>query len=528
MIKVLIVDDEMLARMGIKSLIAWNQRGYTVVGEAENGKKAIQLIKELEPDIVILDIKMPVMNGVEVIKEVNKESYQPAFIVLSSYDDFDYVKQALILGAKDYFLKLELTPEQLLEALDRIWDERSRQQKQFIKSKPSYAEQLTSNDYKIIKSNFLKEIIQGRNFEEKEIQTKLNSLGILLPEERLQCGVVLINGMEVYQKYKKNERHLFQFAVENIISEILLNYRYGHAVVSQSKEITVIFADEAPEDTERKMQELMKSILKALKVYLNITGSLGISNIRKGYRSIKDSYREALEAANEGSAQVDRNRYEVKEDGVIFEMNDFIKNFENILHTSDAEKLKDCIGRMIGRLKRGSDLSKDVLRSLCSTLLLSVSNIMTSRNNDLKLVELWGNDPFQSIEHLYTDFDFIVWFEQLEKYTALIFNSAGECSKLIHRAKQFIHKHYSSNVSLEGIAEELNISPNYLSSLFRKETRESVVEYLTRYRIDRAKELLTTTDYRIYEIGQMVGYESEQYFSRVFKKVVGVPPAKFK
>ncbi|OAB43048.1 response regulator transcription factor [Paenibacillus antarcticus] len=527
MIKVLIVDDEMLSRVGIKSLIAWNEKGYMVVGEAENGRKAFQLIQELQPDIVISDIKMPVMNGIELIEQANKGPYQPAFIILSSYDDFDYVKQALMLGAKDYFLKLELTPEQLLGAMDRIKDERFAEQKQFPKFKQSYVEQLTANDYQIVKNNFLKEIIQGRNCEEEEIQSKLNALGILLPKERLQCGVVLINGMEVYPKYKKNERHLFQYTVENIISEIVLDYRFAHAVVSQSKEIIIVFAHEESDQMDHDMHELMRAIMKALKVYLNITGSTGTSKIRNGYHSIKHSYKDALEDANQ-SSQVNLIRFEVGKDELVSEINHFIKNFEHVLHTFDMEKLKHCLAQLIEKIKRVSDRSKDVLKSLCSTLLLSISNFITNQAKNLTLEEVWGSNPFHSIEHLHTNFDFIVWFEEFENSISSIFNSLGESSKLIHQAKQYIHKHYSSNVSLEGIADELNISPNYLSTLFRKETSESLVEYLTRYRIDRAKEYLLTTHYRVYEIGQMVGYESEQYFSRVFKKVVGMPPAKYK
>lgn len=522
MIKVLIVDDEMISRIGIKSLISWKEEGFTVVGEAENGKKALELIVEMQPDIVITDIKMPVMSGLDLIKKTKEELFQPAFIVLSSYDDFDYVKEALVLGAKDYFLKLELTPEKLLETLNRVRQSVSSEYK-----KP-YVEQLSANDYEIIKSNFLQEIIHGRSYREEEIDSKLSILEMKLPKERIQCGVILIHGMDVYQKYNDHDIHLFQFAVDNILSEILADYHFAHAVFTQFKEITVIFAHVDKDHMNKDMLELMNAIMKALKVYLNIMGLMGISKTREGYGSIKTSYSEALEAANHVVFKKGMSNSEMGIEVPVSDMSDYIKQFESTLHVSEMEKMSECLGHIVEMIKSTSDISNHVLKSLCSTLLLSVSTYIKEYASLIKLEEVWGSDPYRSLDHLNTNYDFIAWIEHLEKNIYRIFNTLGESRKLIHQAKQYIHTHYTSSVSLEALADELNISPNYLSYLFRKETKESVVEYLTRYRINKAKDLLRTTHYKIYEVGQMVGYDSEQYFSRVFKKVVGMPPAKFK
>ncbi|GGH10492.1 response regulator transcription factor [Paenibacillus segetis] len=530
MIKVLIVDDEMISRIGIKSLIPWKEQGFTVVGEAENGKKALELILELRPDIVITDIKMPVMSGLNLIKKTQAELVQgqPAFIVLSSYDDFDYVKEALVLGAKDYFLKLELTPEKLLETLNRVSQLVSIEREQQNNNKKPYVEQLSANDYEIIKSNFLQEIIHGRSNREEDIDNKLIALEMRLPKERIQCGVILLHGMDVYQKYNDHDIHLFQFAVENIVSEIVSDYHFAHAVFTQAKEITVIFAHAEMDQMDKNMLELMNAIMKALQVYLNIRGLMGISKIREGYLSIKTSYSEALEDANHVIVQKGIRNYELGSEEPVSDMSDYIKQFELTLHVSEMDKMSECLVHLVEKIKHTSDISKNVLKSLCSTLLLSVHTYLNEYASSIKLEEAWGSDPYRSLEHLNTNYDFITWIEHLEKTMVAIFNSLGESRKLIHQAKQYIHKHYVSNVSLEAIADELNISPNYLSYLFRKETKESVVEYLTKYRINKAKDLLRTTHYKIYEVGQMVGYDSEQYFSRVFKKIVGMPPLKFK
>ncbi len=528
MIKILIVDDEMLARIGIKSLISWNENGYEVVGEAENGKKALDIMNELQPDIVITDIKMPVMNGIDLIKQAKELLNPPDFIVLSSYDDFDYVKQALVLGAKDYCLKLELTPEQLISALDRVSQARSETRKELPLSKHTYGGLLSSKDYEIVKNNFLKEVIQGSYYNEYEIERKLQDLGIVLPPDQIQCGVIALNGMEIYQSFKEKDIHLFQFAVRNIISEVVSDYRYAHTAFTQSKEITVLYAQNEPDELTHRIEDLMGAMLKALKTYLNITGEIGISGIYTGYGSIKMGYKDALDKARQHHLTNGIAESVLKKDKLLANVNECIKQFDTILQVSDMDRMKQCLGNIVEIIKETFPDDKHVVKSLCSALLLSLSSYVAEQQPTLKLEEAWGSDPYQSLDHLYTDYDYIVWIQHLEKATTLVFNTLGESRKLIHQAKQFIQSNYAHNISLEAIAEELNISPNYLSYLFRKETKESVVEYITRYRIEQAKRILRTTHYKVYEVGQMVGYDSEQYFSRVFKKVVGMPPAKYK
>lgn len=525
--KIIIVDDEMLARIGIKSLISGNEKEYVVVGEAENGKKALEMIEELHPDIVITDMKMPVMNGIDLIKQAKELLNPPDFIVLSSYDDFDYVKQALVLGAKDYFLKLELTPEQLISTLDRVSKIRSEIGKE-ERMKQSYVEHFSSKDIEIVKGMFLKEIIQGSYYKENEIEQKLQDLGVTLPQGRIQVGVILLNGTEIHKKYKDKDIDLFQFSVQNIISEIVSDYRYAHTVFTRSNEITVIYGQMKDVEMSQTIEDLMSTMLKALKTYLNITGLIGISGIHVEYNSIKIGYKEALTNASQHQMSNGLVESVNNSDSLFLNINDYIKQFDMIIEISDIVRMEQCLGSIIKIIKARHSVDKHVLKSLCSALLFSISSYVAEQHPTFKIEEEWESDPYHSLDHLYTDYDYIVWIQRLMKTTDLLFNALGESRKIIHEAKKFIQSHYAKNISLEAIAEELNISPNYLSHLFRKETKESVVEYITRYRIDQAKKLLRTTHYKVYEVGQMVGYESEQYFSRVFKKVVGIPPAKYK
>jgi two-component system response regulator YesN len=151
--RIIIADDEILARVGIKSLIPWREHGYELIGECENGKKAYDMAKELLPDIIVTDIKMPVMNGIELIRALKAENKDIKFIVLSSYDDFEYVKEAMKLGAEDYILKLQMEPEGLLKVLQNVCNKIVQEKNE---------KRRKNDNMPLMQEKFLKDLIFGK------------------------------------------------------------------------------------------------------------------------------------------------------------------------------------------------------------------------------------------------------------------------------------------------------------------------------------------------------------------------------
>lgn len=529
MYKVMIVDDEVLARVGIKSLIDWGQHGFEVVGEAENGEKALKLADQTLPDIMITDIKMPVMNGVELIREAVLREMGIRFIVLSSYDDFQYVKEAMRAGAEDYLIKLELQPEQLLEVLNSlkplIDKDRAGQE---ARPYPVHLERSLS----ILRDNFLRELLIGRNYSREEVSGWAREYGLHLHEEQIVCYAIQPDSFEVYNRYTHEDVHLLDYAMLNVVEEILPVYKKGYVVQTADREISVLITCGKDESLKREeLQQLEASIIQAMKTYLNISVTMGLSGIHKGYSSIRQAYREASSAVARrfsfppGSTITHEEIRDFQT--VELELKEEMKELEKALLLEDPDQVAHWIGTINRKIHTTPYVSRENTAAFCSALLYMTESVFDGRKpagsgltRDMCL--------HQKISQISSLADLSLWFEELEQALSEKMVSAGESSRLIRSVKGYIQEHYRKEISLDILAHEMNISPNYLSNLFKKETGENLIEHVTRVRVERAAELLKTTDLKIYEIGKRVGYENEHYFSRVFKKVTGVSPNRYR
>lgn len=530
MYKVMIVDDEVLARVGIKSLIDWGQHGFEVVGEAENGEKALKLAAETMPDIIITDIKMPMMNGVELIREAVLQEMDIRFIVLSSYDDFQYVKEAMRAGAEDYLIKLELQPEQLLEVLNSLKplidkDRAGKEEKPY----PVHLERSLS----ILRDNFLRELLIGRNYSREEVTGWAREYGLHLHEEQIVCYAIQPDSFEVYNKYTHEDVHLLDFAMLNVVEEILPVYIKGYAVQTADREISVLITCSKGESLKREeLHQLEASIIHAMKTYLNISVTMGLSGIHKGYPSIRQAYREASTAVARRFSFPPGSTISYDEvrdfQTVELELKEEMKELEKALLLEDPERVAHWIGTINGKIHATPYVSRENAAAFCSALLYMTESVFDGRRpagNSSASREVYLHQKLSQISSLA---DLSLWFVELEEVLTEIMVSANESSRLIRSVKGYIQEHYSEEISLEILAHQMNISPNYLSNLFKKETGENLIEHVTRVRIGRAAELLKTTDLKIYEIGKRVGYENEHYFSRVFKKVTGISPNRYR
>ncbi|UKS28167.1 response regulator [Paenibacillus sp. HWE-109] len=533
MYKVLIVDDEVLARVGIKSFVQWEEAGFEIVGEAENGKKAFAMIKDLKPDVVITDIHMPVMNGIDLIKTVKEEKIPVNFIVLSSYNDFEYVKEAMKLGADDYILKLEMEPESLNELLntlkEKIEAEHTRKSEEDIHVKH------TKENISTIKEKLFKDMVFGNKYRNEEFKERLKAIQMELPQKNLFCIVLHLDNKGRFNKRDVKDGYLLDFAILNIINEILSDFRYGNVFCSQPEEYVIIFSEGKEENRDRmneKLAQMERLIKRYLKEYLNINVSIGISDVFQEYVKLQVAYQQALYAVNQnfnfqiGSAI----RYtEIVPRSVATDLSikiDF-KDLERQLEAADVEGIQNCFDIIINSfLGAAASLTREYLRATCAALVLIINSYLDE--SGVEKGELWQADPYKQLEELKTQKDFISWIEKLKNTLLEVFKQTDESKRMIVKAKQFIIKYYMEDISLDSVAEHISISPNYLSTVFKKETGHNFIDYLTNARIEAAKKLLKEQKYKIYEISKMVGYENEHYFSRVFKKITGMSPIKFK
>ena len=292
LLKILIVDDDATVRIGLKTLIAWEQYGYRLVGEAANGQQAIEIVHREQPHIIITDMKMPVMDGLTLIKTLkNEEGFSVAFLVLSSYDDFELVKGAMKLGAVDYFLKLELDVHMLLSCLDEV--------RKTITSADSSCENETVGGVSALQSKVIRNIISNYFFTEEEMIKQLKQSGIHLDTDSMYCLFIKINNILIFEESTEEEYYTLNYGIINVITEISNDCFDAYCVEGKTGEFYVIIA--AQKDMKNgKEEELValtaRRLHKMLWQYLNLDCTVGIGRGKTTLDGIRKACHQAVEA----------------------------------------------------------------------------------------------------------------------------------------------------------------------------------------------------------------------------------------
>lgn len=525
----MIVDDEMLARIGIKSMIAWEQHGFEVVAEADNGQKALQLAQNLRPDIIITDIKMPVMDGVEFIQQLKKQEIHAKSIVLSAYDEFMYVKEAMRAGAEDYLIKLELQPEQLLTKLHQISDMLAKEKKQrddLSPALPSAQQQL------ILQEALLREMLKGRSYSRQEVVNRFTVDAWSVLENFYVCYVIQLDSFAIYDKYSKDEVHLLDYAMRNLLEEVVSTREKAIILPTAEREVTILFpiSDEHSLSNREQRAGLEQAIKNAMRTYLNTTVVIGVSNVHHSFTRIFPAYKEASFAINlrfsfqPGSTIYYQEVCHLKAQSI--DLAQELKQFERVIMIGDEAQINELLQRIKEKAGQSGCISKDSIKGFCSALLYIVDSASLSQSTVRS--SAWKESMENKLNRMGNLADFYQWTEAFGEHLMEVTLQLKETTKVIRSIKQYIAQHYAENIPLETLASQFNLSPNYISYVFKRETGKTIVEFLTECRIAQAKHLLETTNKKIYEIGQLVGYDNEHYFSRVFKKVTSVSPNRYK
>jgi two-component system response regulator YesN len=527
----MIVDDEMLARVGIKTIIPWQENGMELVGEFDNGQKAFDMIGTLAPDIIITDIKMPVMDGIELIKATRKAGMRIKFIVLSAYDDFLLVKEAMGIGAYDYVLKLQMDADNLIRILENACKDIEGERKE--KLLDTNARDLMRSHLTVLKNDFVKSIVHGKLNAEDDIRNKMDIYGVELEPRNLVCLVLRLENIQKFEKSGSND--LVRSSILNIAEEITSNYGKNFALMEEDNCVVLCSLSVGKDiSVPEAVQRLAKDLKGFLKDSMDIVISVGISGICQRCSDIAKVYREAGEAINSNYVYLS---------GSIMKYADITssrKNQEGMLFETELNILGEAIKALnYANIRRGFDGLKNKIlehQSISFKYLVNTCHVLVyiangfAEDNNIQTDDIWGNDidPYQQLSKLKTIDDYAGWVDQLEtKICGVIESDMGD-NKIIMKAKQYINQHFCESISLEEVAEQLGFSSSYSSRYFSRVVGESFSSYLTRQRINMAKELLGSSKYKVYEVASMVGYDNPHYFSRIFKKVTGCSPFEYK
>ena len=540
--RIILVDDEEEVRKSIISKIDWTAVGFAVVGDAENGEDALEKIENLEPDVVLTDIRMPYMDGLTLAERIRQKYPSMKIVIFSGYDDFEYAKQAIKLNVTEYILK-PVNVEELTAILKRIktnLDEEIEQKRNVNLLRENYKRSLP-----ILREQFLKDLI-SRPMDGETVQTLLREYDIPLAGAKKWIAIAV--ELELEQELTQEEaplplheeKNLIPISVMQILSENLkLSYRFSLLSFSGSADAKIAGIAAIDENnSQTELINILGDICKEIRKTLKVPVTIGIGHSAQKLENISRSFQSALDALGYRSvvgtgSTIYINDVEPGIGGKLQFGSEEESALIQAIKFGPEEKIRETVRGIVDRMNEARVHARQQ-----QAYILSVANCMIQliQQYDLNMEEIFaedplGPDPFTVIQSMLNRENFSRWLFQ----TALKINNALSrerdyaARQVIEKAKQYIMDNYQDpGLSVEQICRYLHMSPAYFSTMFKKATGQTYIAYLTEVRLNKAVELLNMTDEKTYVIASQVGYQEQNYFSYVFKKRFGVSPTKFR
>lgn len=521
----LIADDEPLVLAGIKSMINWEEQNIHIVGTATNGAMAYDMILEYEPEIVITDVKMPVMSGLELAQKCKEEHRAlPVFIILTSYEEFDFVKEALTYQVVDYLVKLELTQDTLQSAIQRATEKVYEVQSSM---------QLTQNSIDsiyLLKEQFFTRMLFNLFESEHQFLTQAENLHIAFPYEAYAVAYVEIKDLKSGGLSTGKQLNLYTGSLQ-IASELLSKYMACHVLSLDIWHFSIIFfLDHAQSANYQEIiQNALMQISSMLLSYYNVTIHASIGGIVNAPMKTAASFQDAKQIfsqTNEGQPILFAENMASGESlQNVFNMSLFKEDIRKAYVEYDEKALYDIFTSIIELFQEKPTHYVQALDAAGNILYMSLSLL---NNGEQTVSEIFQDktNGYRSLYELTSVEQIIEWLALFRDGLCKRFASHHKDYKnhIVANVKKYINEHIDEKLTLNKVAEMFNISSNYLSILFSKYNDIGFNDYINQRKIEAAKEMLLSSNLKIYEISNILGFESSFYFSRVFKKLTGMSP----
>lgn len=533
--KVFLVEDEYIVREGIKNNIDWEKNGYDFCGEASDGELAFPMISEKRPDIVITDIRMPFMDGIELSRMIKEEYPDIKIIILSGHEEFEYAKAAIQIGVEEYLLK-PINGDELLQVVNRV----AQKIKEENESRETLQEGEGDENFEYAKRQLLSSLIDDNaSLSDAMEQGKKIHLNLMA-----QCYNIMMLKLQ-----RKNKEQGFSQRILELYKtmEDTLKEQDGQSIMfDRAPEGKVIlFMGSGEEEIRRNMDVFAGQFREILPEYEDVTyfGSVGVPVMR--LRELGESY----EAASHGfSYRFLTEPNQIVDNHTVFDQARNEKKFSCSIGSVDIQNLDkqkiesflkggemDEIHFFVEEyMKNTGDAGKNSMifrQYIVMDMFFAASHFLTQITDGREQL----GEPFESPEQMQkivSDLEATVVYIK-ELFTKVMqvrdAQTTEHNSDVVENAKKYISENYhDEELTLNTVAHEVNVSPNHLSAMFSQKTGQTFVKYLTDVRMHRAKELLKCTSKRSNEICEEVGYRDPHYFSHLFKKNVGCSPIQYR
>ncbi len=537
--KVMIVDDEFLVRLGIKSLLQWEDYGYEIAGEAENGQEALVKIEKIRPEIVLTDLMMSPGDGFMLIEHCRRNYPAMKFIVLSNYNDFENVRRAMKLGASDYVFKLTLKAQELVQILEEVSREGERGNagetgKKAADTRGSHKSG-SGRNRDLIKAGILKNLMEAREgYYEVSLKALAEYPGCIDFEEPWRILTITLDNINI-ARCSGNflESDLLRFAIENIINEIFEDQQKKEVFQYRECDFILLFSpEEDKEDLQEKVEEAFGRLCQYVQKYCGLHVSGAVGPLSRGIRLLRKRVQDNDEVLN--------HRFWNRREGLQWVENTVCNSKTAQMPETDKtailerkieeegiqeglifwETLMEEQGRAwSGEVYEFREFLLALYRVLAWYLKkggLDVGHILDSNGVNLETA-IREYDFYEDIKNS---------FHQLQEQYLSFYKEKQKrpCREEIVEVKSFVRAHYGEKLSVAQIAGMVNMSESRFAHVFKKETGISFWEYVNQVRMEHAEKMLKETDLRIGDIAEKIGVDNPNYFSAQFKKRKGKSP----
>ncbi len=539
---VLIADDEQPSLDTLQNLVDWDMNGFNIVATAKNGKDALKMFIKHRPHLVITDIQMPVMDGLELIRQIKNIHPKQSIIIISCHENFYYAKQAFRLNVEDYLIKDLLTREELTYLLQKVKNE--------LNDKASEAF-IPTTGLSPLRTDPVQRFNRARFYFEQLLLK--STTGISLEEDPAKYGVLLKTHSFIVVKFliddynkqiceiSEDQRNTDTEKIIHIINDSLDASLGGEVFYAHLGEFAAIVCIESTISEHRNIcdcNRICQSIRSALYNSLSLSITSGISKPFTALPQISKYYSQAQQAASQkmfhgkGKDIFYNSQLASLSSFDIEKANKNIIKIGSLLESNNRQGLEASIKDLYS-LSLNGFMQYNYVKEINSRLFSILIEFCLKHSLSYKDVFKLNYIPFEQVDALETVQEMAKWFSNVYVVLLCLVNTDSSSNtikpynKRVNDAMTFINNNYAQNISLEVISDSLKIHKGYLCRIFKQETGQNITDYIINTRIAEAKKLMEGTSMKLYEISEKVGFSSPQQFSLYFKRVTGKTPGKW-
>ena len=528
MYKLLLVDDESEIREGLQEVIPFEALGFEVAGEAANGVEALALCESLQPDLIITDIRMPLMDGLTLCRRVRQTAPTAQFIILSGYDDFEYARQAIENKAMGYLLKPISAQEftEMLKGAKRSLDDAARQRSDVKRLRRHFHQSLP-----LLKESLMTSLLSGA-MDHQEALDHASRYGLDIVSPYYAVCMMHI-GRELGQD-RIDDPELLPFAVMNIASEVLGNYHTCHLFHYGGRIAALMLLDEGAQEGFSQLQNHIEEARKTATHYLKCELFVGISTPCRDIATLPAAARQAVSALDQSVLSLADHALCVTDlergSNTDLTMDEYqLRQLSNYIKLGEKERAQGHLRLLMDRCRQGKPAAR-AYQTYLMELFMAFVRMVPEMSLDAKDYD----EDFDGLTKAI--FRRALPVDEAETFFLKLLSRQADATRdsrrasglqLSNAAMAFLRENYEKDdLSLEALCQHLHVSPSYFSSVFKKETRKTFHQVLTELRMDRAMQLLSQSDLPTARVAQAVGLPDPSYFSYCFKKHFGFSPSR--